>query len=315
MLEWITSRLRDAYADKVRQSIKTTPDHVAVIQDGNRRYAREHGLDPADGHAHGAETTEDLLHWCNTLDISEVTLYTFSTENFTRPDDELEQLFDLICEKLYSFADADLVHEQNVRINGLGDIQQLPADVVEAVKYAEQRTQQYDSLKLNIAIAYGGRNELLQATQAIAKAVEAGTIDPDEITAETVESQLYQEPIQPVDLVVRTGGNERTSNFLPWYANGNEAIAYFSASYWPAFSRVDFYKAIRTYEAREKSWQETRIQRATVLLNALARRESQEHQAAVTRVRDKLADSGAAADTQTLADSTEVETLLSHADD
>ena len=315
MLERITARLRDAYVNEITRTIETTPDHVAVIQDGNRRYARERGLDPADGHAHGADTTEDLLHWCNELDISEVTLYTFSTENFARPDDELEELFELIREKLYLLADADLIHENNVRINGLGDIQQLPADLIEAVEYAQQQTRAYDSLKLNIAIAYGGRNELLRATRTIAEQVQTEAIDPTEITVATVESQLYQEPLQPVDLIIRTGGDKRTSNFLPWYANGNEASVYFCTSYWPSFSRVDFYRAMRTYAAREQSWQETRTQRATSLLNALARHDSKENHTAVTRVREKLAGTGAAVVNKARTDSTDSEASVSHADD
>lgn len=315
MLEWITTRLRDAYVGEIKQSIETTPSHIAVIQDGNRRYARKHGLDPSDGHAHGAETTEDLLHWCNELDISEVTLYTFSTENFTRSDEELAQLFDLICEKLYSFADADMIHKHNVRINGLGDIQQLPADVIEAVEYAEQRTQAYESVKLNIAIAYGGRNELLRAAQTIAEKVDSGSMDPADISSETVESNLYREPIQAVDLLIRTGGDERTSNFLPWYANGNEAAVYFCTPYWPSFSRVDFYRAIRTYQAREQSWQKTKAQRAITLVEALVQREYQDYQTVITRIRDRLSDASSAVVSQAIPEYTESDSGPRQTDD
>lgn len=282
--EW----LRDVYVGEIRQSLELTPDHVAVIQDGNRRYARERGLDPSDGHAHGAETTEDMLHWCSDFDITEVTLYTFSTENFARPDEELVDLFDLIEGRLYSFADADLVHENGVSIHGLGEIQRLPDRVADAVTYAEDQTQQYETLKLNIALAYGGRNELLRTAQQLTQAVADGELEPDAITAKMIGNRLYQQPVQDVDLVIRTGGDERTSNFLPWHANGNEAAVYFCTPYWPEFSKVEFARAIRTYEAREQSWQETQLYRALSLVRAVRDTEHRRRAQLIQRLRDRL---------------------------
>ena len=277
-----------AYRRHLRREIDDVPDHVAVIQDGNRRYARERGDDAPDGHRAGADTTERVLDWCADLGVSELTLYAFSTENFERPDEELEPLFDLLEHKLREFADADRVHEQGVRVRAIGDVPRLPPRVCDAVDYAERRTAGNDRFTLNVALAYGGRTELLDAARAIARDVDAGEMAPEDVDVEAVESRLYDRPIRDVDLIVRTGGDERTSNFLPWHANGNEAAVYFCAPYWPEFSEVDFLRAIRTYESREESWQRARAERAAALVRALAEVEFAEARAAAARLRDRV---------------------------
>lgn len=288
MFRWVKTRMQRIYLHELRQSIENPPEHVAVIQDGNRRYARERGMDSSSGHERGAETTEDMLQWCEEVGIREVTLYTFSTENFERPTNELEALFDLISEKLYQFADAELVHENNVHIRAIGDRHQLPQRVVDAVQYAEEQTAQYDQLQLNIALAYGGRNELLQAATDIVRDVDEGTLTPDEISLSEIENRLYRKPIRDVDLIIRTGGDERTSNFLPWHGNGNEAAVYFSTPYWPEFNKVEFFRAIRTYESREESWQADQNHRAIALLRAVAESEYQNQKQVVKRIRHQL---------------------------
>jgi len=238
-----------------------TPDHVAVIQDGNRRYATRRGMDPTDGHREGAETTEQLLRWCDQLDIEEVTLYAFSTENFSRPPAERETLFDLAAERLRALADDEQVQEAGLRVRAIGETDRLPARVREAIDYAQQQTADNGCYTLNIALAYGGRTELLSAAREIARAVERGDCDPDSVDAETVESALYEGPTRDVDLIVRSGGDERTSNFLPWQANGNEAAVSFVAPYWPAVRRLDFLRAVRTYEGRTRERRRSRRQR------------------------------------------------------
>jgi len=212
-----------AYRRHLHREIEDVPTHVAIIQDGNRRYARERGDNAPDGHRAGAATTERVLDWCADLGVAELTLYAFSTENFERPDEELEPLFDLLETKLRDFADADRVHEQGVRVRAIGDVDRLPERVRDAVDYAERRTADNDRFTLNVALAYGGRTELLDAATAIARDVDAGDLDPTDVDVETVEERLYDRPVRDVDPIVRTGGDERTSNFLPWHANGNEA--------------------------------------------------------------------------------------------
>lgn len=288
MFEWLRKRVRRAYRHELTQTIDSPPEHIAVIQDGNRRYAREHDLDNSRGHVHGADTTEELLRWCNELSIREVTLYTLSTENFTRPDDELTALFDLVTEKLYEFADADLIHENEVRIRALGELSQLPHRVVDAVQYAEQRTDEYTELQLNIALAYGGRNELLRTAKQIAREVANGDLAPADISPTDIEQRLHREPIRNVDLIIRTGGDERTSNFLPWHANGNESAVYFCAPYWPDFNKIEFLRAIRTYESREASWQHNRTHRAVALVRSLAETEYHNRPQVIKRLGTRL---------------------------
>ncbi|SEH47223.1 Undecaprenyl pyrophosphate synthetase [Halopenitus malekzadehii] len=288
MLQRARSWIEGTYERLLRREIGDTPTHVAIIQDGNRRYAREHGADAPEGHRAGASTTEQVLEWCGDLGIEELTLYAFSTENFDRPDEELEPLFDLLAEKLREFADADRVHEEGVRIHAIGAVDRLPTRVRRAVEYAERRTATNDGFRLNVAIAYGGRNELLTAARDVATDVASGSLAPDEVDVREVESRLYREPVRDVDLIVRTGGDERTSNFLPWHANGNEAAVYFCAPYWPEFSRVDFLRAVRTYESREESWQRARTDRAAALVRAVAEVEVVEARAVARRLRDHL---------------------------
>jgi len=288
MLDRFRDLTERAYRRHLRQEIEDVPTHVAIIQDGNRRYARERGGDAPDGHRAGAATTERVLDWCADLGVAELTLYAFSTENFERPDEELKPLFDLLEDKLRDFADADRVHEQGVRVRAIGDVDRLPERVRDAVAYAERRTADNDRFTLNVALAYGGRTELLDAASAIAEDVDAGDLDPDGVDIETVEDRLYDRPVRDVDLIVRTGGDERTSNFLPWHANGNEAAVYFCAPYWPEFSEVEFLRAIRTYQSREESWRRARAERAVALVRAVAEVEIAEAHAVAGRLRDRL---------------------------
>jgi len=292
MYSWVSRRLRQTYERLLHREIGDGPTHVAIIQDGNRRYARKQGADAPDGHRAGAETSEQVLDWCDDVDIKELTLYTFSTENFDRPAEENEPLFDMIASKLRELADSDRLHDREVCIRAIGEIDRLPERVQEAIAYAEAETADYDSFRLNIALAYGGRNELLRAAREVTAAVDAGDLTPDEIDVETVERRLYRQPVRDVDLIIRTGGDERTSNFLPWHANGNEAAVYFCAPYWPEFSKVDFLRGIRTYESREQSWQRTKVDRAVTLVRALGSLELDEAKRVAGRLRDQLPQAG-----------------------
>lgn len=269
MLERLRRWAFDLYERNLEREFSGVPTHVAVIQDGNRRYADKQGKGTAAGHRAGAETTESMLEWCAELGIEELTLYTFSTENFNRPPEEREELFDLIESKLVKFADEPEVHDREVHIRAIGQIKRLPERVQEAIEYAESKTNQYDRLHLNIALAYGGRAELLDAARDAARSVEHGDIAPDAIDTDEIERRLYAHSGRAVDLIIRPGGDERTSNFLPWHANGNEAAVFFCTPYWPEFRRVDLLRAIRTYESRQESWRRTRTQRAMTLLRVL----------------------------------------------
>ncbi len=224
------------------------PEHVAVVQDGNRRYARERGEADSQGHEHGAETTEEFLDWSLDIGIPEVTLYSFSTENFERSQQELSKLFDLLQEKLYELGDDDQIHSEGVKVAGVGEREMLPERVVDALEYVEGRTSEYSHLKLNVALAYGGRQELVTASRNLLERVERGELKPSEITEENLSNHLY---VGDTDLMIRTGGEHRTSNFLPWQSWGNEAVVEFLPCYWPEFTRQHYEEALERYRLLE----------------------------------------------------------------
>ena len=227
------------------------PNHIAIIQDGNRRFAREMGMDTADGHRAGADRTEQMLDWVHELGIRHITLYSFSTENFGREKDEIESLFELFKERFTRVLSDERVHRYRIRIQMVGNRSLIPDDLRAAVETAEAATKDYDGFTLNIALAYGGRNEIVLAAREIVARVQEGTITPDEIDIRMVEQHLYEGGrIPPVDLIIRTGNEYRTSNFLPWLANGHESAVYFCAPFWPHFRKIDLLRAIRIYDQR-----------------------------------------------------------------
>lgn len=311
MREWVRKRVYSTYEELLSREIRSVPAHIAVIQDGNRRYARQNNDDPTAGHRAGAKTTEEILKWCQDVGVEKLTLYTFSTENFDRPADQKEGLFDLLCEKCREFADEERVHENEVAIRAVGDTDRLPDRVQDALNYAEARTAAYDRFTLNIAVAYSGRTELRSATQSIITKVDEGELDPDDIDAGTVGDYLYTGPTANVDLIIRTGGDKRISNFLPWQANGNEAAVYFCAPYWPSFRKIDFLRAIRTYEAREASWHRTRTKRALTLLRTLNETKLPDARAIVEEVHETLPADIRSEDGELIFESTSSEDLSS----
>ncbi|HZD44219.1 MAG TPA: polyprenyl diphosphate synthase [Methanomicrobiales archaeon] len=227
------------------------PNHIAIIQDGNRRYAREHGIDTARGHRLGADTTEKMLDWAREIGIRYITLYSFSTENFDREEREVEHLLTLFSEKFNQIVNDERIHRHQIRVRVFGDRSLLPEYLLRKVEAAEEATRNYSSLYLNVAIAYGGRNEIVHAAQSVLHEVRAGILTPDAIDMQVVEKHLNDgRYLPPVDLIIRTGNEYRTSNFLPWLANGNECAVYFCAPFWPAFRRLDLLRSIRVYDQR-----------------------------------------------------------------
>jgi tritrans,polycis-undecaprenyl-diphosphate synthase [geranylgeranyl-diphosphate specific] len=230
------------------------PNHIAIIQDGNRRYARLLGLDTAEGHRAGADKTEEMLDWAHEIGIKHITLYTFSTENFSRQKEEVSHLFDLFREKFNSVLTDERVRKYKIRVQMVGDRSLLPADLLAAIEAAETATKDHSGFTLNIALAYGGRNEIVLAAREILNEVAGGTIDPKSIDVSMVEEHLHgSKGIPPVDLIIRTGNECRTSNFLPWLASGHESAVYFCAPFWPLFRKIDLLRAIRIYDQRVSS--------------------------------------------------------------
>lgn len=247
----LRSRIEPLYERYLRWQVKHIPRHIAVIQDGNRRYAREQGLDSSFGHRLGADTTEHVLDWACELGVRHITLYTFSTENFRRDKRELAEVFALFREKFLAILTDKRVHKNHIRVQMIGDRSLLPDDLLETIDAAEKATQHYSEYFINVALAYGGRNEIVHAARSILDEVKRGILDPATINPDTVESHLNRgESIPPVDLIIRTGNDCRTSNFLPWLANGHESAVYFCAPYWPAFRKIDLLRAVRVYDQR-----------------------------------------------------------------
>ncbi len=233
---------------------KPMPEHVAIILDGNRRWARMYGLNPWIGHRAGARKVENLLRWCLDLGIRTVTLYAFSTENFRRTPREVAELMRLLKEKLAELKESDIIREREVRVKIIGRLNLLPRDLRELAREIEEMTKDYRRHFLNIAIAYGGRAEILDAVRKIAEDVAKGRLRPDEIDEEVFEKYLYTGYLPPElrdpDLIIRTSGEERLSGFLLWQCAYSEFC--FLDIYWPEFRRIDLLRAIRTYQMRQR---------------------------------------------------------------
>jgi tritrans,polycis-undecaprenyl-diphosphate synthase [geranylgeranyl-diphosphate specific] len=239
------------YERYLRMQCRHVPNHIAIIQDGNRRYAKQLGLDTAKGHRAGADRTEEMLDWAHELGIRHITLYTFSTENFSRTKEEVNHLFALFREKFIAVISDERVKRYRIRVQMVGDRSLLPPDLKEAVDAAEEATKDNTGFCLNIALAYGGRNEIVLAAREILADVESNTVEPGQIDASMVEAHIHGgKGIPPVDLIIRTGNECRTSNVLPWLANGHESTVYFCAPYWPLFRKIDLMRAIRIYDQR-----------------------------------------------------------------
>jgi len=242
------------YERHLRMQFSHIPTHIAIIQDGNRRFAKEMGIDTAKGHRAGADKTEEMLDWAHDLGIRYITIYSFSTENFNRAEDEVQDLFRVLREKFIRIISDERVHRYRIRIQMVGDRSLLPCDLRSAIEAAEEATKNYAGFTLNVALAYGGRNEIVLAAREIVAAVREGRITPSAIDVQMVESHLHEgKDIPPVDLIIRTGNEYRTSNFLPWLANGHESAVYFCAPYWPLFRKIDLLRAIRIYDQRMRA--------------------------------------------------------------
>jgi tritrans,polycis-undecaprenyl-diphosphate synthase [geranylgeranyl-diphosphate specific] len=237
---------------KLLEEIKKNkiPKHVAVIMDGNRRFAKGLGISPTAGHQFGKDKIEEVLEWCFELDIKNLTIYAFSTENFHRENEEVESLMNLCKNELDKAMKDSRIHKNKVKVRILGHLDSLPKNIKKSAQSIMDQTEKYNKYSFNIALAYGGREEIIQAIQKIAKDVKNDKIKIDDIKEEIVSKYLYTRGIPDPDIVLRTSGEERISNFLLWQLAYSEL--YFSDVYWPAFQKRDFLKAIITYQKRQR---------------------------------------------------------------
>lgn len=228
------------------------PQHIGLIVDGNRRFARVKGLASNEGHNAGSQKLEDFLRWCWRLDIKIVTLYGFSTENYKRSEEEVDYLMDLIQRKLKQYQVDPVIKQEGVKIKVIGQRDNLSEEMIEEIRKTEELTKDNSRFQLNIAVSYGGRAEIVDAVKKIGQGIQDGEISPDEINEEMFSKNLYTEGIRDPDLIIRTSGEERLSGFLLWQSAYSEL--YFSEVYWPAFRMIDFWRAIRVYQQRERRY-------------------------------------------------------------
>ena len=224
------------------------PRHVAIIMDGNGRWAKAKGMSRSAGHAAGTEALRDIIRASDDWGIEALSLYAFSTENWARSKEEVGALMALLLK--YFNSEIDELDEKNVRITILGDVDGLPEAQRDAVVSAMERTRDNTGLKLNIALNYGGRAELVRAARLLAEQVKAGDIGPDDIDEERFAAQLYTADSPDVDLLIRTSGEERLSNFLPWQTTYAEFV--FDPINWPDFTRARYMKCLQVYADRDR---------------------------------------------------------------
>lgn len=247
----ISDAAYQAYERKILREVQQAkvPHHVAIIMDGNRRFANEWGLPSLeDGHKKGKDKLEEVLDWCLDIGVKILTVYAFSTENFSRQDKEVQALMRLFKENFYRVGDDERVHKHGIRVRVLGQRHLLPPEVQEAIAYAEGRTSHYKNYMFNLAVAYGGREEILEAIRNVVAEAKAGRLSPEQVDEKFFSRRLYTADIPDPDLVLRTSGEERISNFLLWQLAYSEL--YFVDVYWPGFRKIDFLKAIRSYQMR-----------------------------------------------------------------
>jgi tritrans,polycis-undecaprenyl-diphosphate synthase [geranylgeranyl-diphosphate specific] len=246
-----------AYAAYERQLLQQVmaqpiPRHVAIIMDGNRRFAAEIGLTAIEGHEKGRMKLEEVLNWCLEVGVKILTLYAFSTENLKREDGEVAHIMQSFAQNFRRAGDDERVHKHKIRIRVFGKKELLPREVRESIEYAENRSKDYSDYQLNLAVAYGGRQEIVDAIRNVVADAKAGKVDVQDIDETFFSKRLYTADIPDPDLVLRTSGEERISNFLLWQLAYAEL--YFVDVYWPGFRKIDFLRAIRSYQMRQRRY-------------------------------------------------------------
>ena len=226
------------------------PVHIAIIMDGNRRWAKEKDLETKQGHKEGAENLKRIAKYANEIGIKYLTVYAFSTENWKRTEEEVGALMFLLkwyLNDLLNSSDLD-----NVKINVLGDITRLDPGIQKLILKLEDKTKDYTGLKLNIAFNYGGRDEITRAVKSIATSVKNNEISVEDINEDLISNNIYTAGMPDPDLLIRPGGEKRISNFLPWQLSYTEFI--FTDKYWPDFNRDDLDEALLEYERRNRKF-------------------------------------------------------------
>ena len=224
------------------------PVHMGVIMDGNGRWAKARGKPRTQGHIEGVKSLRLLVELCITYGVQNLTVFSFSSENWTRPKDEVSFIFSLL--RRFVASDLQRLIRNNVRVRIIGSRDGLDASLVRLIEDVETKTSVNSGLNLIVAFNYGGKAEITEATRAIARAVAAGTLDPEQITEATIGAALYTAGLPDPDLIIRTSGEQRISNFLLWQAAYSEFV--FVDEYWPDFTEATFQKVLETFARRDR---------------------------------------------------------------
>ena len=239
--------------------IAKLPSHIAIIMDGNGRWAKEKGEDRLFGHFHGVESVRNIVEGCAELGVQYLTLYAFSTENWDRPKDEVTGLMELLIDTIRQ--EVPTLNKNNIRLHVIGNFEMLPADAKKELDEAIAETKNNTGLNLVMALSYSSRWELTDAVKRIAAAVKNNNLEPEEITQETLQQYLSTAPFPDPELMIRTSGEFRISNFLLYQLAYAEL--YFTDTLWPDFRKEDLYEAIINYQNRERRFGKTSDQIAT----------------------------------------------------
>ncbi len=230
------------------QPLSKVPSHVAIIMDGNGRWARQHSLSRLEGHKKGSDVARNIVTAACRLGVSYLTLYAFSSENWRRDSQEVSGLMALL--KYYLENDAEDLHKEGVRLRVIGERDLLPNTILDLIEHVEELTKSNKAITLQMAISYGSRAEIVHAAKALAEKVRDRRLDPDAITEQIFEQHLYTKGVPDPDLLIRTSGEQRISNYLLWQLAYTELI--FVDKFWPDFTQEDFMEALLTYQNRER---------------------------------------------------------------
>ncbi len=226
------------------------PRHIAVIMDGNRRWAKKKMLPVKMGHREGAKTLEKIVRYCNKIGVKYFTVYAFSTENWKRSDEEVTALMDLLKDYLDDYSKR--ADSENIKVKIWGDITVLRQDLQDSIKLCEERTKSNTGVNFNICLNYGGRDEIVKMTKKISEKVKSGEIDIDDINEDLISENLYSKGVPDPDLMIRTSGEIRTSGFLLWQLSYTEFV--FLDKYWPDFTEKDLDECIEIYKKRNRKF-------------------------------------------------------------
>ncbi|NVL90999.1 MAG: isoprenyl transferase [Desulfobacterales bacterium] len=227
---------------------ESLPQHIAIIMDGNGRWAKKRSLNRIRGHREGAESVRDIVRACREIGIEVLTLYVFSTENWQRPQQEISALMNLL--KGFLRSELSEMMENNIRLNAIGRIEMFPDDVVKVLREVMDTTLENSGMILNLALSYGGRDEIVAAARKIAADVQAGRLKPEEVTKEVFSNYLYTRGMPEPDLLIRTSGEMRISNFLIWQIAYTEI--HVTNTLWPDFRRGELIRILHDYQKRER---------------------------------------------------------------